>query len=178
MQRPLDSGPPAPVDVPISDVPVAPVAVSFDSGPPALRRRSGPASRAQRIAGWVVDLAFLAVFLAAHVGAAAWLAGMARSAPELVIAAPALWIAVAAVLALAWSWVFIALWGRTPGMAFTGQRLRTLGGRPLGPVGAFARALLALLSAALGLFGFVLALFDRRGQTLHDKLCGCMTVVD
>ena len=103
---------------------------------------------------------------------------MLRSAPDLVLVAPALWISVGAVLALAWSWVFTALWSRTPGMAFTGQRLCRLDGRPLGPVAAFARALLAVLSGALGLFGFVLALFDHRGQTLHDKLCGCVAIVD
>jgi hypothetical protein len=27
-------------------------------------------------------------------------------------------------------------------------------------------------------FGFVLALFDARGQTLHDKVSRCVTVVD
>jgi len=63
-------------------------------------------------------------------------------------------------------------------MAFTGQRLRTLEGQPLEPIVAFARALLAVFSGALGLFGFVLALFDLRGQTLHDKLCRCVAVVD
>ena len=160
MQRPFDSGPAAPVDVTISDVPVAPVAVSFASEPPAkhpllaTRRTPERASSARRIAGFL------------------------RSAPELLLGAPALWIAVGAALALAWSWAFVSLWGRTPGMAFTGQRLRTLEGQPLGPAVAFARALLAVLSGAVGLFGFVLALFDLRGQTLHDKLCRCVAVVD
>ena len=116
--------------------------------------------------------------LAAHIFAAANVGGILRSAPELLLGAPALWIAMGGALALAWSWVFVSLWGRTPGMAFTGQRLCTLEGRRLGPVVAFARALLAVLSGALGLFGFVLALFDLRGQTLHDKLCRCVAVVD
>jgi hypothetical protein len=26
------------------------------------------------------------------------------------------------------------------------------------------------------LFGFTLSLFDRRAQTLHDKVCGCVIV--
>src|SRR6266478_3235362 len=139
MQRPFDSGPAAPVDVAISDVPVAPVAVSFVSEPPAkvplpaTRRTPERASSARRIAGWAIDLTFLALLLAAHILAAVW-------------------IAVGAALALAWSWVFVSLWGRTPGMAFTGQRLRTLEGQPLGPIVAFARALLAVFSGALGLF--------------------------
>src|SRR5207237_9800172 len=105
-------------------------------------------------------------------------AGRRRTARAVVLGSPARWISVRAVLALAWSWVFTALWSRTPGMAFTGQRLCRLDGRPLGPLAAFARALLAVLSGALGLFGFVLALFDHRGQTLHDKLCGCVAIVD
>jgi len=50
------------------------------------------------------------------------------------------------------------------------------GGSPT-PVAALARALLSVVSAA-GLFGFVLALFDRRAQTLHDKLCRCLVIVD
>ena len=58
------------------------------------------------------------------------------------------------------------------------QRLRTLRGPPPGPVVAFVRALLAVACSVPGLFGFALALFDRRGQTLQDKLCGCVVVVD
>src|SRR5438067_12938332 len=184
MQRPFDSGPAGAVDVAISDVPVAPVAVSFVSDPPArvplpaTRRTPERASSARRIAGWTIDLVFLGLLLAAHIFAAANGGGILRSPPQLLLGAPALWIAVGAALALAWSWVFVSLWGRTPGMAFTGQRLRTLEGQPLEPIVAFARALLAVFSGALGLFGFVLALFDLRGQTLHDKLCRCVAVVD
>jgi resuscitation-promoting factor RpfA len=183
MQRPFESGPAAPVDVAISDAPVAPVALSFGSEPPAevpgpAPRRTERASGARRIAGWTIDLAFLTLVLGAHVLAAARVGGVLHSAPELVLGAPGLWIAEGAMLALAWSWVFVALWGRTPGMAVTGQRLRTLDGRAVGPFAAFARALLAVLFAAPGLFGFVLALFDLRGQTVHDKLCRCVAVVD
>jgi resuscitation-promoting factor RpfA len=184
MQRPFDSVPTGPVDFAISDVPIAPVAVSFVSEPPegvpepAPRRIPERASAARRVAGWTIDLTFLALGLAAHVFVAVQLGGMPRSAPELLLGAPALWASLGGALAVAWSWVFVALWGRTPGMAFTGQRLRTLEGRPLGPIAAFARALLAVLSGVLGLFGFLLALFDLRGQTLHDKLCGCVAIVE
>lgn len=58
--------------------------------------------------------------------------------------------------------------------AMLGGRVQTLAGSPPSPQRAFVRALLAVPSAALCGFGFVLALFDRRGQTLHDKLCGCV----
>jgi hypothetical protein len=96
----------------------------------------------------------------------------------MVLASPALWLGAGAVLALAWSWIFVAVWGRTPGMALTGQRLRMLDGTSPGPLLAFGRSVLALASAAFGSFGFVLALFDRRRQTLHDKVLRCVAIVD
>jgi uncharacterized RDD family membrane protein YckC len=180
-RRPLDSGPATPVDVAISDVPVAPVAVSFPSDPPpraaAPARVSGPASRTRRLTGWAIDLAGIAGWLLLHVVLAARVA-VGPSLSEAVLVAPALWLGAGAVLALAWSWIFVALWGRTLGMALTGQRLRTADGTPPGPLAAFARAILSLFSASLGLSGFVLALFDARRQTMHDKLCGCVVVVD
>ena len=42
----------------------------------------------------------------------------------------------------------------------------------------YSRALLSLPSAFLGFSGFTLALFDARGQTLHDKLCRCVVRID
>ena len=180
MQRLSDSGPAAPVDVLIPDVPVAPVAVAFSSEPPAAaarRRSSGPSTRWRRVMGWAIDVGSLAGLLALHVLAASRLTP-APSISEVALATPVLWIGLGCALAVAWSWVFVALWGRTPGMALTGQRLCRLNGTPPGPLAAFARALLSLVSAGLGLFGFVLALFDPRGQTLHDKLCRCVVFVD
>jgi len=81
-------------------------------------------------------------------------------------------------LAVAYSFVFVTLSGRTPGMALSGLRLRTLHGDDPTPLEALIRAILSLPSAALGLFGFTLALFDARGQTLHDKLCRCVVRID
>ena len=43
---------------------------------------------------------------------------------------------------------------------------------------ALFRAALALPSLDCGAFGFVLALFDARGQALHDRLSGCGVVAD
>ena len=63
-------------------------------------------------------------------------------------------------------------------MALAGLRVRTAEGKAPRPSRALVRALLAVLFAAPGLFGFLLALFDARGETLHDKLCRCVTVVD
>jgi uncharacterized RDD family membrane protein YckC len=81
-------------------------------------------------------------------------------------------------LAVAYSFVFVVLGGRTPGMAAAGLRVTTLHGDDPTPIAAFVRALLSLPSAALGLFGFALAVFDARGQTLHDKLCRCVVRID
>ena len=89
---------------------------------------------------------------------------------------PALWIALCALVAVAYSWLFTALGGRTPGLALAGLRLESKRGGTLSIGGALARALLAVLSAGLGLAGFALALVDLRGQTLHDKLCGAVLV--
>jgi len=89
---------------------------------------------------------------------------------------PALWLALFAVIAVAYSWLFTALGGRTPGLALAGLRLESKRGGALTIGGALARALLAVVSAALGLAGFALALVDLRGQTLHDKLCGAIVV--
>ena len=180
-RRPLDSGPASPVSVAISDAPVAPVAVSFPSDPPpclaAPARRTGWASTTRRLAGWAIDLAGIAAWLVLQLVVAARFA-VRRSLSETVLVTPGPWLGAAAVLALAWSWIFVALWGRTPGMALTGQRLHTLDGPAPGLLTAFVRAVLSLFSASLGLSGFVLALFDPRSQTLHDKLCRCVAVVD
>src|SRR5216684_2922233 len=107
-----------------------------------------------RLFAWLIDGTLLSLQLAALL----WLAGRSR------------W------LAIAWSWFFVSLGGCTPGMMLLDQRLETLHGDPLTPAEALGRALLAVPSFALGLFGFTLALFDARGQTLHDKLSGCVVV--
>ena len=180
MRSPPDSGPAAPVSIPISDVPVAPVTLSFVSDPPApaqpARTRSQEASAVRRAAAWGADLALLIPLFGGEVAIAAHLCG--RSLAGVLLAAPFLWAAFAAALALAWSWVFIALAGRTPGMAIMGQRLRRLQGGALTPLGAFVRALLAVAFAAPALFGFAYALLDPRAQTLHDKLCHCVVVLE
>jgi uncharacterized RDD family membrane protein YckC len=185
VQQRFDSGPARPVDLTISEEPgVAPVAVSFASDPPAAavtlpeRPIASRASPSRRIAGWSIDLALVAALAAGHVWMAASMAGETAYALDLVLAFPLLWAALAGCIALAFSWGFVALCGRTPGMALTGQRLRSLQGSAPTPLLAFARALLSLVSVALGLFGFLLALFDARGQTLHDKLCRCLAIVD
>ncbi len=157
---------------------VAPVAVSFSSDPepvtePAPPRRE-PAPREGHIGvAWAADFVFLLALVAAQVFAAGRICGVHYWVDFVRDISPLL-AAQAAATALTYSFVFVALDARTPGMKLAGLRVRSLhGGEPTFGE-ALARALLSLPSAALGLFGFVLALFDKRGQTLHDKLCRCV----
>ncbi len=148
----------------------------------AQARVTRPAPSAQLLA-WTVDLAAVLACGALHVAVAmALLHGPARSADyclDLLLRGPrlpALWAALWALLAIAYSWLFTALGGRTPGLALAGLRLESKRGGTLTVGEALARSALAVPSAALGLAGFALALVDPRGQTLHDKLCGSIVV--
>ncbi len=150
-----------------------------DFTPPATSPLRAPL--AARLLAWSVDLALLAAGAAAHVWLAASIIGPARLAPhgsgspdywvDLLLAPKLLfpWAALAACLALSYSWLFATLGGRTPGMALARLKLVTESGARPTPPKALTRAALSLVSAA-GLLGFALALFDDRGQTLHDKL--------
>jgi uncharacterized RDD family membrane protein YckC len=134
--------------------------------------RAGPGSR---LLAWTIDAALLSGLFAAHLYAATRIIDMPYLLEAILSHLP-LWLALAGCLALAYSFFFTALGARTPGMALTRQRLQTLHGDPPSPATALLRAALSLASAP-GLFGFVLALFDARGQTLHDKLCRCIVVI-
>jgi hypothetical protein len=182
MQRREEPGSAQPVDVAISEPPIAPVVVSFDSSPdPAVQEDFDESARAEsplarRLRAWAIDGAFIVGFLGVDAAAASVLTG--RDPLTVVVRAPALWLALAAGLAFAWSAFAVALFGRTAGMALTGQRLQTSQGERPSPLRALIRALLAVAFAACGLFGFVLAAFDPRARTLQDRLCGCDAVVD
>lgn len=81
------------------------------------------------------------------------------------------------VLTLVYTTLGAFLWnGRTLGRLLTGVRLVNKQGDALTPVHALTRATFALISSALFFAGFWLALFDRRGQTLHDKLASTFVV--
>jgi uncharacterized RDD family membrane protein YckC len=81
------------------------------------------------------------------------------------------------VIALAYSAAFAVLMnGRTFGRLMAGIRLVDQRGLPPSPTRAVIRALLSGVSFVLFLGGFWLALFDRRGQTLHDKLTSTFVV--
>jgi uncharacterized RDD family membrane protein YckC len=146
---------------------------------PARRRTDAPIRRAQ-IFAWCVDLAILGACAAAHV-ALAWAilgtalpSATADSTIDLLRGGPLplLWTGLFALLAVAYSWTFAALGGRTPGLALAGLRIASARGGAPTPREALTRAALSIGSAGLGLFGFAFALVDPRGQTLHDKLAG------
>jgi uncharacterized RDD family membrane protein YckC len=81
------------------------------------------------------------------------------------------------VLALVYCAVAAFLWnGRTLGRLLLGLRLVDTRGQAPAPGRAIVRAVLASLSFGLFLGGFWMALFDRRGQTLHDKLTSTFVV--
>ena len=69
-----------------------------------------------------------------------------------------------------------ALKGRTPGRLIAGIRLVTKKGEAPGIFRALFRTAFAVLSFATCCAGFWLALFDRKAQTLHDKLTGTFVV--
>lgn len=175
---------------PISAAPAATApCLSGSLSPPALAQRSSLA-RALLFA-WLIDLALLLSCAALHVALAALVIGPARLAPALSGSLdywldlllfghrlPALWALLGACLSLAYSWLFASLGGRTPGMALAHLRLVREDGGTLSPPAALLRAACSLPSAALGLFGFALALFDPRCQTLHDKLARTLVVPD
>lgn len=143
-----------------------------------------PAALWQRITAFIVDGTLICGVLALYVGTAAALITprgvtatqltgidgvMARVHQLNAVLAPC--IALALVLGLAYTAVFALLWnGRTPGRRLLGIRLVDRTGLAPAPGRAIARAALAVLSFVPFLAGFWLALFDRRGQTLHDKL--------
>ena len=153
-------------------VPPRPAAPVLSPPPPRARATAG-----DRLLAWSLDSALIAL-TAAACAAASLRVGHVRYPLDFLRDNAPLFGALVLVLALAYSALLTALCGRTPGMALAGHHLRTRAGKPPAASEALLRALLALPSAALGLFGFTLALFDRRGQTLHDKLTGCVTVVD
>lgn len=198
-ERPLFSAPapafvPAPAALaaslgPPSLVPEVSLALDTTPLPPAREAPAAPPEHPDRpsarrqLVTWSLDGLVLVGCVGLFALLAVWTLGTARLAPagsqsahswaDQLVAGRALklaWVALAGALALAYSWLFAALGGRTPGMALTGLKLEREDGRAVSPARALARALLSLPSAAIGLFGFWLALLDPRGQTLHDKL--------
>ena len=142
-----------------------------------------------RLLAWSADLVILTACAALQILVAAEVIGPQRLAPPGFGSAdywldllsgprlPALWGCLFALLAVGYSWLFAAVGGRTPGMMLANLRLRRLDGDRVSPAAALARAALGVVSAP-ALIGFAFALFDARGQALHDKLTGTALVTD
>ncbi len=134
--------------------------------------RAEPAALWRRMGAWAFDLTFVVGLVAAFLAVA--ITVIAPKNLTLVqqfalLAVPG--AALAAVLAFVYTTMFAFLWnGRTPGRRALGIHLVDTTGHAPGPMRALMRAGLSLVSFALFLSGFWLALFDRHGQTLHDKL--------
>jgi len=131
--------------------------------PAALWRRSG---------AWLTDLLFVAVLVLGLLFVAMQVIAPKNVAPLkqlMAIALPGAGLGV--MIAFVYTTLFAFLWqGRTPGRRLMGIHLVDTTGHAPGPMRALARAMLSLISFGLFLSGFWLALFDRHGQTLHDKL--------
>ena len=151
------------------------LSMPFDEEP--VKRASSQKATMSVGSAWLIDAVLLSSLCAGFV----YLAGRACRVTywvDFIRDTLPLLTALAGLVAVSYSFVFVALSGRTPGMALAGVRLYTLRGDDPTPAQAFLRALLSLPSAFLGFFGFTLALFDARGQTLHDKLCRCVVRID
>jgi uncharacterized RDD family membrane protein YckC len=152
--------------------PAAPEAETSAAAGGSVRASSG-----SRLGAWAIDSALLMLLCCGQILLAARLTN--HDWVDLALSRPLFpfWVVLLACDAIACSWMFAAA-GRTPGMLAMGQRFRTLEGGVPTPGEALQRALLSVLSAAPAMFGFSFALFDTRGQTLHDKLCGCIVTID
>jgi uncharacterized RDD family membrane protein YckC len=133
---------------------------------------ASPASLFRRLVAWVVDLTLIALVAGAFLAGAVLVIapkGLPLLRGVLAIAVPA--ILLSGVLSFVYTTLFGFLFqGKTPGRWLAGIRLVDGTGAAPSPSRALIRAALSLLSFGLFLTGFWLGLFDRRGQTLHDKL--------
>ena len=131
-----------------------------------------PAGLLRRVGAWLIDLLLVSglvlIFLAIAVSV---IAPKNLTALQQLMAIALPGAGLAGLLSFAYTALFAFLWsGRTPGRRLMGIHLVDVTGHAPGPARALVRALLSLVSFGLFLSGFWLALFDRHGQTLHDKL--------
>lgn len=66
--------------------------------------------------------------------------------------------------------LFEGLWGGTIGKLVTGIRVRRKDGGKINFGNAFVRFVGKMVSTLIFMLGYVLALFDKKRQTLHDKI--------
>ncbi len=146
-----------------------------------------PGGALAQLGAWLVDAIVLCALFALYLFAAQAIAGRIPPSDQtgldwLVDRAVAwrvvlmLGAGLLAVLSFVYSSLFHALGGRTLGKRLFGLTLVDSSGQPPPLARSAIRSLLAFVSAGLLLMGFVLMLFDRKGQALHDKLTGTFVV--
>jgi uncharacterized RDD family membrane protein YckC len=136
---------------------------------------AAPASLWRRTFAWVFDLLVIALVVGGFFAAA--LAVIGKPTPSLLLSVALPAAGVVGFVAFVYTTLFAFLWrGRTPGRRLLGIHLVDASGHAPGAGRALVRAALSLASFVLCLSGFWLALFDRRGQTLHDKLTSTFVV--
>ncbi|WAM27638.1 RDD family protein [Myxococcus sp. NMCA1] len=151
--------------------------------------RARPASLWRRLLSFTIDTAAIAGVAALYITLASSVTGLKTPEAGLTgfdafvawlrafhtILLPGFFLVL--VLALVYCAVAAFLWnGRTLGRLVLGLRLVDTHGIAPAPGRAIVRALLSGVSFVFFLGGFWMALFDRRGQTLHDKLTSTFVV--
>jgi resuscitation-promoting factor RpfA len=132
--------------------------------------RAEPASLLRRLISWFIDAVVVSAATAALLSLAAVAIGHRSLSEALVsISGPGV------LLGLLLGFIYTALGallfdGRTLGRLVAGIHLVDSSGLPPSPPKALLRACFSVLSLGFFLAGFWMALFDRHGQTLHDKL--------
>jgi len=135
-----------------------------------------------RLCAWLVDSAVLLLILWGFLLMASGL--VHRGSPpsrqagldwltETLLAYASVWVPALGLFSLitvGYLALFTALGGQTPGKRLMGLQVVDASGAEPGILRSALRALLALGSGLMVLMGFLLVLFDRRRQTLHDKL--------
>lgn len=171
-QRRIPGAPPA-AEAPVASA--APVAAPVPAA--AARVEAGtvsaePAALWRRLGAWITDLLFVSVLVLGLLTVAmAVIAPKNLSAVQQLMSIALPGVALGGLLAFVYTALFAFLWsGRTPGRRLMGIHLVDTTGHAPAPIRALIRAALSLVSFGLCLSGFWLALFDRHGQTLHDKL--------
>lgn len=154
---------------PVADVANAPEVKSVEDVVAA------PASLWRRVFAWLVDVAAIGLVVSGFFGAA--LAVIGKPSPSLLLSVALPALGVVGFVAFVYTTLFAFLWrGRTPGRRLLGIQLVDASGHAPRAGRALVRAALSLASFGLFLSGFWLALFDRKGQTLHDKLTSTFVV--
>jgi uncharacterized RDD family membrane protein YckC len=150
-----------------------------DAGQPPRIVRVAPVW--MRFCAWLVDAALLLLILwgflwlatgLVHRGSLSRQEGLDWVA-ETLLSYASIWIPALGLFSLitvGYLALFTALGGQTPGKRLLGLQVVDANGAEPGILRSALRAFLALGSGLLVLMGFLLVLFDRRRQALHDKL--------